>query len=431
LIGGSVRDKLLGSMSPDVDCATSAHPEETVQILALLGWHRPYRLGEKFGTIGIVVDDIPVEITTFRSGEQYLQGSRKPVVQFGKTLTEDLERRDFTMNAIAMDPLSGELIDPLGGRSDLEAHLVRAVGEPEFRFLEDPLRLLRAIRFAAALDFTIEERTWSAMKQAAPELQRISRERVRDEYSRILTGRDPVRGLTLLRDSGLLGHSAPLLLELTRMPDHGPQHPLSLWDHVMRVVAAVPNRLIMRWAALLHDVAKPRTRTHEPSGRPRFFGHEEVGAQMAREILRDLRYSKDVIDGVSLLIETHMQLHGYGPDWSDGAVRRLVLRLDHLLPDAIALGRADGAGHSLTGTSEAAPRFELLEAHVAAVEGSGVQRPRSPLSGDDLMARYGRPPGPWIRKVKTALEHEVMEGRLDSDDRTGAWRVADDVMNDR
>jgi len=427
LVGGAVRDRLLGVEDVDLDFATSARPVKTLHILEGLGEGSAYTVGEKFGTIGLRTGEVTAEITTYRATETYPAGSRKPRVVFGSTLLDDLSRRDFTVNAMAMDPLSGELIDPLNGEEDLRRRFLRAVGDPSRRFREDPLRLLRAVRFASRLGFTIEPATWQALRAGASSLSAISRERVRDEYSKILTGPDPVLGLTLLRDGELLAASVPGLLPLTAMPDHGPWHPLSLWDHTMRVVAGVPPGLVLRWAALLHDIAKPSTRTHEPSGRPRFFHHEEVGAHLARQILGGLRYSNQVVDDVCLLVETHMQPHAYSDEWSDGAVRRLILRLGPLTGDAILLARADALGHSLSGTSAKGPKFDKLEARIEALQHEPVESLKSPLNGDDLMERYRRPPGPWIKPIKAALENEVLEGRLAPDDRQAAWRIADEL----
>jgi poly(A) polymerase len=288
--------------------------------------------------------------------------------------------------------------------------------------------MLRAIRFASRLDFHIEEGTWAAMREQAADITTISRERVRDEYGKIVTGANPGKGLTLLRDSGLLLQTVPVLCELDRMPVHGPHHPLSLWDHTLRVVEGVPPILALRWAAALHDIAKPRTRTIERSGRPRFFHHEEVGSQIAREILTSLRYPKDMIDAVALLVETHMQLHSYSPEWSDGAVRRLMLRLGPLTSEAILLARSDAAGHTLGGPSYGAPKFDHLQHRIAELGHANVQELKSPLSGRDLMERYGRGPGPWIREIKDALLEEVVEGRLARDDEQAAWRIADRLV---
>lgn len=428
LVGGAVRDALLGESGTELDFATSALPPDTAAILEEVTGRRPYRIGEKFGTIGSQVGDLTVEVTTYRSHELYPPHSRKPEVRFGRTLHEDLARRDFTLNALALDVATMTLIDPFHGADDLRAGVIRAVGDPEARFREDPLRLLRAIRFAGRYGFTIEPATWEAIRSHGAQLRSISRERIRDEYTLDLESERPSAALVLLRDSGLLQHSVPELLELTHMPDHGPNHPLSLWDHTMRVVDAVPPRLEVRWAAVLHDIAKPATRTHESDGRTRFFHHEVQGATVARSVLRGLRYPSQTIEAVALLVETHMQIHAYSAEWSDGAVRRLCLRLGSQLPAAIELARADAGGHSLGGVARNSPKFDALEARLAGLDAARVQELRSPLSGDELMDRYARPPGPWLRTIKDRLQNEVIDGRLESGDKEGAWRIADSLV---
>ncbi len=394
LVGGVVRDALLRTPAHELDFATSARPAETLEILQTLALGTPYRVGEKYGTIGCHAGATRIEITTFRSGERYEPGSRKPEVRFGNTITEDLSRRDFTINAIALDPLSGQLVDPFQGMADLERRVLKTVGVPTQRFAEDPLRILRGVRFAARLGLSIEEETWRAMQASAAELESISRERIRDEYSAYLESDQPSRALILARDAGLLQHSVPQLTALTLMPDHGPSHPLSLWDHTMRVVDAVRADLVLRWAALLHDIAKPETRTREADGRTRFFHHETRGAEIARDTLVQLRYPGVLIDEVVLLVETHMQLHAFSPEWSDGAVRRLSLRLGTNTSRAIELARADASGHSEVGLSSNSPKFDLLEERLAELSSTQTAPLQSPLTGDDLMLRYARPPGP-------------------------------------
>ncbi|HLJ67954.1 MAG TPA: HDIG domain-containing protein [Chloroflexota bacterium] len=427
LVGGAIRDCLLGRRSTELDFATSALPATTLEIARQEHLGAPYRVGEKYGTIGIRQEPWTFEITTYRSAERYEPGSRKPRVRFGGSIAEDLLRRDFTINAIALDPKDGRVVDPVGGMADLRAGVIRAVGYARDRFEEDPLRLLRAVRFATRLGFALDPDTRRALADTGDWLAAVSRERIRDEIGAILIDDRAPAGLTLLRDTGLLGQAVPLLTELTRMPDHGPRHPLSLWDHTMRVVARVPSRLAVRWAALLHDIGKPRTRTHEPSGRPRFFHHEEVGAKTARAVLEGLRYPRQFVDSVVLLVETHMQLHAYSDEWSDGAVRRLMIRLGDHIEDALTLARADAAGHTASGRSQNAVRFDAFERRMAALDRAQVAALRSPLSGFDLMQRYQDPPGPWIGEIKNVLEDAVLEGRLAPDDVEGAWRIADEV----
>jgi poly(A) polymerase len=428
LVGGAVRDALLGLQTTDLDFATDAPPEVSLTVLESLPHDAVYRVGEKFGTIGMVVGPYRIEVTTYRTDETYRAGSRKPKVRFGRTLTDDLKRRDFTINAMAQAVLDGSLIDPYGGQADLRARLIRAVGDPMQRFVEDPLRLLRAVRFAAQLDFVIEPSTWEAMRTTAPLLRQVSRERIADEYARMLTGPRPALALTLLRDAGLLETTVPELMALTLMPDHGPHHPLSLWDHTMRVVSGVPPDLIVRWAAVLHDIAKPQTRTVESNGRVRFFNHDVIGAQIAHAVMTSLHVSREVVDAVTLLVETHMQPHAYSPEWSDGAVRRLVQRLGPHFERALQLARADAAAHSLDGTVRNTAKLDQLEQRARALA-LPFEVIKSPLNGDELMARYQRPPGPWIRVVKDALTEQVLEGRLVPNDKEEAWHIADRIVS--
>ncbi|GAC1627780.1 MAG: CCA tRNA nucleotidyltransferase [Chloroflexota bacterium] len=428
LVGGAVRDIFLGYPVSELDFATSARPALTATIIAPFLASSPYRVGEKFGTVGGHIDGVAIEITTFRSAETYTIDSRKPAVEFGASILDDLRRRDFTINAIAIDPYQGVPIDPFDGINDLRRGIVRAVGDPRARFEEDPLRILRGVRFAATLKFALDVPTRRALVSASPRLTTISRERIREEYEKILVSAKATRGLTLLRDLELFSPSVPQLGALNAMPDHGPHHPLSLWDHTMRVVDSVPPAALVRWAALLHDIAKPVTRSIELDGRIRFFHHDEKGADMAREVLSGLRYSHAFADKVALLVASHMQIHAYSDDWRDGAVRRLILRLNDLLPDAIVLARADAAGHTTDGRAINSPKFEALEQRLTALGENAVQALKSPLSGEELMQRFGRPPGPWIQAIKDALLDRVLDGQLDQHDKATAWSIADEIV---
>jgi len=426
VVGGAIRDELLGSPGHDIDFATPARPTEIVRILEALPGGSVYRVGEKFGTIGLVWGEFRAEVTTYRSAEAYPTGSRKPEVKYGWTLREDLARRDFTINAMARPAAGSVVIDPFGGVADVAGRVLRSVGKPSDRFREDPLRLLRGVRFAAGLDLTIEPETRQAIQDEARSLDSISRERIADELNRMLIGPHPVNALTLLRDSGLMAAAVPDLCRLTQMPDHGPRHPLSLWDHTMRVVEAVRPELMRRWAALLHDIAKPETRSFEPGGRIRFLKHEEIGAVRARELLTGLRMPGELVEGVVLLIETHMQVHAYTADWSDGAVRRLMNRLGRHFEAALELARSDAAAHDW-GRSRNEPKLEALEQRARRLR-MEVPEVRSPLNGEQLMARYGLGPGRWIAAVKETLTEQVMEGQLRLDDEDQAWAEADRLM---
>jgi len=369
-----------------------------------------------------------VEITTYRS-DRYDPASRKPEVTFGDTLEGDLLRRDFTINAMARDPLTGDVIDPYGGRADLERGLIRAVGDdPERRFDEDPLRMLRAARFAAQFGFHIEPDTAAAITRQAPTLAKISRERIRDEFTKLLVTLDPMLGLRLLVDLGLMSSIVPEVLELRGVSQAPGGHSKDVYVHVLRVVARTPPRPATRWAGLLHDIAKPRTRSVE-EGQVHFFGHEDVGAAMARDILRRLKFDRPFIDHVTRLVKLHMRANAYLPDWTHGAVRRLMLDAGDALPDLLDLSRADITSYRQDKVARAAARVDELEARCRWLREEAERVPlKSPLDGNDLMRLFGREPGPWIRPVKDRLLDLVIDGRLAPDDRATAEAEARRVL---
>jgi len=452
LVGGAVRDLLLRRpASPDIDLATNARPDEIKRLIAQTHPDAVVTVGEQFGTVRVhyrrtpttedaaaqpEISPVPaalvaaasgdfdvVEITTYRS-DQYTDGSRKPEVTFGDSLEGDLLRRDFTINAMARDPLSGEIVDPFGGRDDLEHGLIRAVGnDPDSRFEEDPLRLLRAARFAAQLGFEIEPHTANAIKLQAPTLARISRERIRDEFTKLLMAQYPARGLRLLVDFGLMPWIVPEVLELCGVSQK-PAHSKDVYDHVLRVVERTPARPATRWAGLLHDIAKPRTRSVE-DGKVHFFGHEDVGAVMAREILHRLKFDRPFIEYVSRLVKLHMRANAYLPEWTDGAVRRLMLDAGDGLHDLLDLSRADITSYRQEKVSRAESRVNDLELRCQQLREAAERVPiRSPLDGNDLMRIFGREPGPWLRPLKDYLLGLVIDGQLAPDDRDEATRLA-------
>ena len=332
MVGGTVRDVLLHreQQSMDADLATDAHPDEVKRLVAPTRPSAVVLVGERFGTVRLHYGSDIIEITTFRT-ERYNPESRKPEVGFGTSLADDLLRRDFTINALARDPLNGHIIDLFEGRQDLEAHILRAVGnEPDKRFDEDPLRLLRAVRFAAQLDFTIEPQTRRSMIRQASKLQKISRERIRDEMNKLLVSPHPAKGLDLLVELGLMEWIIPEVMELrgvSQQPSPNPTRSVSSKDvyaHVLRVVERSSPRLATRWSALLHDIAKPRTRTIEDN-KIHFFGHEDVGAYMARDILKRCTLIATSLKMSRAIVRLHMRANAYTSDWTDGAVRRLML----------------------------------------------------------------------------------------------------------
>ncbi len=447
MVGGTVRDLLLQrEASPDADLTTDATPDEIKRLVAPTHPKNEVLVGERFGTVRLyyrreerstnsslmeqsaaLASDAPaediIEITTFRT-ERYNPDSRKPEVAFGTVLEEDLQRRDFTINAIARDPLTGAIIDPFGGRADLEARILRAVGdEPEKRFDEDPLRLLRAVRFASQLDFAIEPKTAQAILSQAQTLEKISRERIRDEMNKILLSPQPPLGLRLMVELGLMQWVIPEVLEL-RGVSQRPAHSKDVFVHTLQVVQNTPARLLTRWAGLLHDIAKPRTRTIE-DGKVHFFGHEDVGAHMARDILRRLKFDREHIESVSLLVHLHMRSNAYMTDWTDGAVRRLMLEADERLPDLLDLSQADITSYRPEKVSRAVARVQELRKRAADLKEEAERVPlKSPLDGNELMELFERGPGPWLKPVKEHLLGLVIDGNMAPDDKAGAAQEA-------
>ncbi len=427
LVGGPVRDTLLGRATSDLDFTTNALPPEVKRLLLAAGADHIFSIGEKFGTIGGVFGDLIVEVTTYRA-EEYESGSRKPKVAFGDSLEGDLSRRDFTINAIALDVVSGELFDPFGGQADLEARQIRAVGVAADRFAEDPLRLLRAVRFAAQLAFEIEPVTKRAILDNADALGNISRERIAQEMAKLLTSRLAGLGVRLLTDLGLMRQIIPDVLAMRGMTQDASYQHKDVYEHTLQVIDQSPARLPVRWAALLHDIAKPRTRTVD-DGIVHFFGHDHLGAQMARKILRGLNLDRDTIEHVGELVALHMRANAYEDDWTDGAVRRFIREAGDVLDDLLDLSAADFTSRRQDRKRAASARMLSLRERIAQIqEQQEVAKLSSPLDGLELMALFGRPPGPWIRPIKERLLSAVLDGELAPDDKEGATKLAHEFM---
>jgi len=454
LVGGIVRDLLLerpasddavghaargaaAGSGADLDFATSATPEQTRLIAEGLPHTTLYDVGERFGTIGIVFSGtpelMPVEVTTFRS-EMYEPGSRHPAVTYGSSIVDDLARRDVTINAIAVDVWTGELHDPFFGQADLAMGMLRAVGDPDERFAEDPLRLLRVARFVSQLGFAVHAETLDAMARHALLLASISHERVFSEVTRLLCGEYADHGLDVLLNTGLLCVAMPELLPLEGAA-HG--HPgihreKDLWEHTLRVVAKAPPRPIVRWAALLHDAAKPLTRSVDPGGQVHFFGHERVGADIASRLLRRLSADKATQKAVRRLVELHLRPASYDiATWTDSAVRRLALEADGVLTDLLDLAAADVTSARAEKQRAAARRVQGLRDHLGRLEQEvALAQLQSPLDGNALMAMFDRPPGRWIAEIKDHLRELVIDGDLAPDDIETASRIARELVED-
>ena len=421
VVGGSVRDELLGRPTHDLDFTTDAHPDAIKRLINAAAPHAVYTVGERFGTIGGIFGDIDVEITTYRS-EAYASHSRKPEVEFGTSLAGDLARRDFTINALARPALGGAIVDLFGGTADLERHIVRAVGNPDERFSEDPLRLLRAVRFCAQLEFALAEPTREAARRQAPALRIVSRERILDELNRLLLTPHPARGLRLLADLGLADEVLPEVVAL-RQTSQG-RRTKDVFEHTLAVVENTRPELALRWSALLHDVGKPKTFVQE-GGEVHFPGHEMVGESLARGILSRLRMDHRTIDRISRLVGLHMRANQYEDSWTDGAVRRLVREVDDDLDLLLLLSTADVTSYRQAKRQAAADRASRLRERVRRLEEeASIHAIKSPLDGVELMAMFGRGPGPWIRDVKDYLLELVLEGTLGPDDKENAAELA-------
>ena len=435
LVGGTVRDALLGRSSHDIDMATNALPTQIKEIVAITNPLHVVPIGEKFGTIQVHYttqnenEPCIIEITTYR-GERYHSGSRHPDVQFGTSIVEDLRRRDFTMNALARDARTGTIIDPFGGQADIRKGFIRAVDNADQRFTDDPLRLLRAARFVAQFSFSVPSDTYVAMKRQAHRLAEISQERIRDELSKMLLCPRADTGLWFLHDTTLLNAFLPEVAALSGVMQY-PHHRLDVFGHTRMVLSLTPLRLEVRLAALLHDIAKPQTRTIDDKGVTHFYEHEDVGADVARDILRRLRFGNDVVDRVSKIIKLHMRVNAYTQEWSNGAVRRLFVDAEDVLDDLLNLAIADGGSDRNETIEVVRQHTEHLRERIQQVQQQTTTHPLvSPLNGNDLMHLFTRDAGAWLQPVKQHLSDMVIEGTLAPDDKEGAIRKARAFIGD-
>ena len=421
LVGGAVRDALLGRSGTEMDFATDARPAEVIQILQ--GWaDSRYLVGIRFGTVGARKAEFQVEITTFRE-EMYLNDSRHPHVTFAKDIDTDLSRRDFTFNAMAVRLPEGEFLDPYRGLHDLASRRLRTPLEPEVSFGDDPLRMLRAARFVSTLDMRPDPAVVRAIERMRDRLRIVSAERIRDELSKLLVGAHADRALDLLVQTGLAEVFLPELpaLQLEQDPVHRHKDVLR---HTFAVVMRCEPDLVLRLAALLHDVGKPKTRRINPEG-VQFHHHEVVGARMAEARLRELRYPNEVVADVVTLVEMHLRFHTYRLGWSDGAVRRYIRDAGPLLDRLNQLVRADCTTRNPRRAAELAALQDELEERIARLaEEEGVAAIRPPLDGNQVMEHLGIPPGPLVGEALThLLELRMDRGPIDEDE---AFRLLDD-----
>ena len=420
LVGGPVRDVFLGRPHGDLDLTTDAPPTRVLEIVR--GWaDQTWTIGIEFGTVGMRKGSEILEITTYRS-EQYALKSRKPEVRYGRSLEEDLSRRDFTVNAMAARLPSYELVDPFSGLRDLKQKVLRTPGSPEASLTDDPLRILRAARFAAQLGFTVSHEVRAAMTELAPRLAIVSAERISAELSKLLLSPlagGPRRGIALLVDTGVADQVLPEVPRLRLEQDEHYRHK-DVYLHSLTVLDQAIDLepryglgpdLVLRLAALLHDIGKPKTRTRLPGGRVAFHHHEVVGAKLARARLTALRFPKDVVADVSRLVELHLRFHGYGTgEWTDSAVRRYVTDAGPLLTRLHALTRADCTTRNAAKAQRLARAYDSLEERIAALaEREELARIRADLDGNEIMRILGIKPGPLVGKAYAHL----LELRLD------------------
>jgi poly(A) polymerase len=413
LVGGIVRDLVLGRpLSGDIDLTTDARPEVTTRLVR--GWaDAVWDQGARFGTVGLKAGDVTYEVTTHRA-EAYVPDSRKPDVSFADDIDADLSRRDFTVNAMALRVTGApdeapELIDPFGGVADLAAGVLRTPLAPEVSFSDDPLRMLRAARFIAGYGLVPEPQLLDAVSELVGRLEIVSAERVRDELCKLLVVPDPSLGLWFLVDSGIADIVLPELpaMRVEQDPIHRHKDVLA---HTIAVVAKTSPQLIVRMAALLHDVGKPKTRSIGPRG-VSFHHHEVVGARMARDRLRALRFPNDQVEAITQLVYLHLRFHGYSDDvWSDAAVRRYVRDAGPLLDELNELTRCDCTTRNERKARLLAARMDALEDRIAELrEREELEAIRPDIDGEAVMAHLGIGPG---RAVGEALAM-LLEARLE------------------
>jgi poly(A) polymerase len=421
LVGGPVRDVFLGQEPDDLDLTTDATPERVLEITQ--GWaDTTWTAGIAFGTVGLRKGNSLFEITTYRS-EQYGLASRKPDVQYGRSLEEDLGRRDFTINAMAARLPGYELADPHRGLDALREKVLRTPGSPERSFSDDPLRILRAARFAAKLGFTIEDGVRAAMTEQAPRLKIVSAERIAGELTKLMLTPDPATGVDVLVQTEVAAEVLPEVSKLRMEADEHHRHK-DVYQHSLTVLRqaislepqyGLQGDLTVRLAALLHDIGKPTTRELLPGGRVAFHLHEVIGAKMTKRRLTALRFPNDVVRDVSRLVELHLRFHGYGEgEWTDSAVRRYVRDAGPLLTRLHVLTRADCTTRNRAKADRLARAYRGLEERIAELsEQEELAKLRPELDGHEIIRILRVPPGPVIGKAYDfLLELRIAEGEL-------------------
>lgn len=408
LVGGYVRDSVLGISNDDLDFATKLLPDEIIAILKS-NHLKCWEIGKAFGTISTMIDGLKIEITTYRVNEKYEKNNRHPRVEFGKTLKEDLMRRDFTINALAMDRI-GTIIDPLNIFKDLREHVIRTPLEPDKTFSDDPLRMIRAVRFVSTLGFSIDSTTLTGIFNNAHKILGLAVERIKVEMDKLLLGDYVDLALSKLVETKLINYYLPEIINLLNIEQNKDYHHKDIWKHTKSVVKNSPKDIIVRWAALLHDIAKPYTKSID-QGEVHFYNHEDFGAKLSEYILMRLKFSNKEIKDIVSLIKNHMRPNLYSPKWADKAVRKLRKDMgDSLINKLLALSRADI-------TSQRPDRIDLAMKRLDDLEGR-LNEPEIkedfvlPVNGHEIMEALGIQSGPLVGRLKSQLSEAIESGGL-------------------
>ena len=422
LVGGAVRDGILGIETKDFDFTTNASPEESINILNKKEY-KTTEIGKAFGTIETTVEDYSLHITTYRE-DKYEKDSRKPEIKTSGELETDLSRRDFTVNAIAYDINNNEIIDPYGGLKDLSEGLIRTPDTADISFSDDPLRMLRACRFISTHGFAPNNEVFKAISKNVERIEIVSTERIRDELTKLLTGEEPSLGLKAFVESGLSKLIMPELNELKIEVDPKHHHK-DVYEHTMVVLDRVSPTLISRMSALLHDIGKPKTKGIE-NGKVHFRHHEVVGAKMSKKILKRLKYDNETIKKVSLLVENHLRPHTFKMGWTDSAVRRYIIDAGGLLEELNDLVRADITTKNKAKYEEINKYLDEMEERIKEVaEKEELSKLRPPISGDEIMDMFDLEPGPSVGVIMKALyEQRINDGEVSKEE---AIKLAEQV----
>ena len=424
LVGGAVRDGILDIDTKDFDFTTNATPEESISLLNSNGY-KTTEIGREFGTIELQIDDNSVHITTYRK-DTYENSSRNPSIESAADLNTDLSRRDFTINSIAYSIKENELVDPFLGLKDLASGTITTPDDPIISFSDDPLRMLRVCRFISTHGFSPDNNTYVAMRDNVERIKIVSVERIRDEISKLLVGKNPSLGLRTFVESGLSSYILPELNELKIEVDPNHHHK-DVYEHTLQVVDNVSPTLIRRLGALFHDIAKPNTKGIE-NGKVHFRHHEVVGAKMTKKILQNLKYDKKTIKNVASLVELHLRPHTFKMGWTDSAVRRYIVDAGEVLEDLNNLVRADVTTKNKQKAQEIFEKLDEMETRIKEVlEKEEMSKLRPPISGDEIMSLFDLEPGPKVGVIMKALyEQRINEGEVSKEE---AIKLAKETFN--